>query len=130
MYVDPAGVVGDSAVLVLVLVYVLVCGCVRLCAVGGDCVRSCVCVCVCVYVCVCVCVCVSLCVRSLALVVVVVMGGGGWSVCLMVVGGSGGKFAWGRIRMTAVGFEPTPFRNGALSHRLRPLGQTVMFRLR
>ena len=27
--------------------------------------------------------------------------------------------------MTAVGFEPTPFRNGALSHRLRPLGQTV-----
>ena len=28
--------------------------------------------------------------------------------------------------MTAVGFEPTPFRNGALSHRLRPLGQTVM----
>lgn len=32
--------------------------------------------------------------------------------------------------MTAVGFEPTPFRNGALSHRLRPLGQTVMFRLR
>lgn len=29
--------------------------------------------------------------------------------------------------MTAVGFEPTPFRNGALSHRLRPLGQTVMF---
>ena len=28
--------------------------------------------------------------------------------------------------VTAVGFEPTPFRNGALSHRLRPLGQTVM----
>ena len=28
-------------------------------------------------------------------------------------------------KMTAVGFEPTPFRNGALSHRLRPLGQTV-----
>ena len=27
--------------------------------------------------------------------------------------------------MTAVGFEPTPLRNGALSHRLRPLGQTV-----
>ena len=25
-------------------------------------------------------------------------------------------------RMTAVGFEPTPLRNGALSHRLRPLG--------
>ena len=30
-------------------------------------------------------------------------------------------------QMTAVGFEPPPFRNGALSHRLRPLGQTVMF---
>ena len=28
--------------------------------------------------------------------------------------------------MTAVWFEPTPFRNGALSHRLRPLGQTVL----
>ena len=28
--------------------------------------------------------------------------------------------------VTAVGFEPTPFRNGALSHRLRPLGQTVI----
>ena len=28
--------------------------------------------------------------------------------------------------LTAVGFEPTPFRNGALSHRLRPLGQTVL----
>ena len=28
--------------------------------------------------------------------------------------------------MTPVGFEPTPFRNGALSHRLRPLGQTVL----
>ena len=28
--------------------------------------------------------------------------------------------------MTAVGFEPTPLRNGALSHRLRPLGQTVL----
>ena len=27
--------------------------------------------------------------------------------------------------MTAVGFEPTPFRTGALSQRLRPLGQTV-----
>ena len=25
-----------------------------------------------------------------------------------------------------MGFEPTPFRNGALSHRLRPLGQTVL----
>ena len=29
-------------------------------------------------------------------------------------------------KVTAVGFEPTPFRNGALSHRLRPLGQTVL----
>ena len=29
------------------------------------------------------------------------------------------------IKMTPVGFEPTPFRNGALSHRLRPLGQSV-----
>ena len=28
-------------------------------------------------------------------------------------------------RMTPVGFEPTPFRNGALSHRLRPLSQSV-----
>ena len=27
--------------------------------------------------------------------------------------------------MTPVGFEPMPFRNGALSHRLRPLGQSV-----
>jgi hypothetical protein len=29
------------------------------------------------------------------------------------------------IHMTLVGLEPTPFRNGALSHRLRPLGQSV-----
>ena len=28
--------------------------------------------------------------------------------------------------MTAVGFEPTPLRTGALSQRLRPLGQTVL----
>ena len=28
--------------------------------------------------------------------------------------------------MTPVGFEPTPFRTGALSQRLRPLGQTVL----
>ena len=28
--------------------------------------------------------------------------------------------------LTAVRFEPTPFRNGALSHSLRPLGQTLM----
>ena len=27
--------------------------------------------------------------------------------------------------MQKVGFEPTPLRNGALSHRLRPLGHTV-----
>ena len=32
----------------------------------------------------------------------------------------------GALPVTAVGFEPTPFRNGALSHRLRPLGQTVL----
>ena len=25
--------------------------------------------------------------------------------------------------MQTVGFEPTPFRNAALTHRLRPLGQ-------
>ena len=31
--------------------------------------------------------------------------------------------------MTAVGFEPTPLRTGALSQRLRPLGQTVLFDL-
>ena len=29
--------------------------------------------------------------------------------------------------MTTVGFEPTPLRTGALSQRLRPLGQIVMF---
>ena len=29
-------------------------------------------------------------------------------------------------RVTAVGFEPTPLRTGALSQRLRPLGQTVL----
>ena len=31
--------------------------------------------------------------------------------------------------LTGVGFEPTPFRTGALSQRLRPLGQTVLRRL-
>ena len=31
--------------------------------------------------------------------------------------------------MTAVGFEPTPLRTGALSQRLRPLGQTVLLRI-
>ena len=43
--------------------------------------------------------------------------------------GGGVNAAWQDIcmsEMTAVGFEPTPFRNGALSHRLRPLGQTVL----
>ena len=30
-----------------------------------------------------------------------------------------------RACLTAVGFEPKPFRTGALSQRLRPLGQTV-----
>ena len=29
-------------------------------------------------------------------------------------------------KMTAVGFEPTPLRTGALSQHLRPLGQTVL----
>ena len=29
-------------------------------------------------------------------------------------------------RVTAVGFEPPPLRNGALSRRLRPLGLTVL----
>ena len=28
--------------------------------------------------------------------------------------------------VTPVGFEPTPFRTGALSQRLRPLGQSVL----
>ena len=35
----------------------------------------------------------------------------------------GGRYV---AKMTPVGFEPTPFRNGALSHRLRPLGQSVL----
>ena len=29
------------------------------------------------------------------------------------------------LKMTPVGFEPTPLRTGAWSQRLRPLGQTV-----
>ena len=33
---------------------------------------------------------------------------------------------WAQQDLTAVGFEPTPLRTGALSQRLRPLGQTVM----
>ena len=48
--------------------------------------------------CVCVCVCARVCVFALA---------------------SGRN-------VTAVGFEPTPLRTGALSQRLRPLGQTVL----
>ena len=32
-----------------------------------------------------------------------------------------------RPMLTAVGFEPTPLRTGALSQRLRPLGQPVLF---
>ncbi len=31
-----------------------------------------------------------------------------------------------KTKVTAVGFEPTPLRTGALSQRLRPLGQTVL----
>jgi hypothetical protein len=31
-----------------------------------------------------------------------------------------------RQKMTPAGFEPTPFRNGALSHRRRPLAQSVL----
>ena len=31
--------------------------------------------------------------------------------------------------LTAVGFEPTPFRTGTWSQRLRPLGQTVLVSL-
>ena len=30
------------------------------------------------------------------------------------------------VKMTPVGFEPTPLRIGALSQRLRPLGQSVL----
>ena len=36
------------------------------------------------------------------------------------------KFA--KSRLTTVGFEPTPFRNSALSYRLRPLGHIVIDR--
>ena len=32
-------------------------------------------------------------------------------------------------KVTAVGFEPTPLRTGALSQRLRPLGQTVIWEM-
>ena len=37
---------------------------------------------------------------------------------------------WRKDEMTAVGFEPTPLRTGALSQRLRPLGQTVLASVR
>ena len=30
-----------------------------------------------------------------------------------------------KFKMTAVGFEPTPFRTGALNQRLRPLGHAA-----
>jgi hypothetical protein len=40
--------------------------------------------------------------------------------------GAGSRGGVNDGKMTAVGFEPTPLRNGALSHRLRPLGQTVL----
>ena len=47
---------------------------------------------------------------------------------------AGGKAPWARkgsddssdFCMTAAGIEPTPLRTGALSQRLRPLGQTVL----
>ena len=39
---------------------------------------------------------------------------------------SGATRGLGNAAVTPVGFEPTPFRNGTLSHRLRPLGQTVL----
>ena len=34
------------------------------------------------------------------------------------------RYELGQKKLSAVGFEPTPFRTGALSQRLRPLGQT------
>ena len=37
-------------------------------------------------------------------------------------------FLQAKTKVTAVGFEPTPLRTGALSQRLRPLGQTVLSR--
>ena len=36
------------------------------------------------------------------------------------------EFCVSKGKVTAVGFESTPLRDGALSLRLRPLGQTVM----
>ena len=41
-----------------------------------------------------------------------------------------GKSCRRAINMTPVGFEPTPLRTGALSQRLRPLGQSVLGILR
>ena len=42
------------------------------------------------------------------------------------MGGRGQRAADREEETTPVGFEPTPLRSGALSHRLRPLGQTVL----
>jgi hypothetical protein len=39
---------------------------------------------------------------------------------------AGPSFLFEDRRMTTVGFEPTPLRTGALSQRLRPLGQIVL----
>ena len=41
---------------------------------------------------------------------------------------SGVLLHYDAVEMTAVGCEPTPLRTGALSQRLRPLGQTVLNR--
>ena len=73
------------------------------------CVFVCACVSLCVFVCVCVCVCVF------------------W-VRLWVLRGGVRQFVGGgsKYKVTAVGFEPTRLRTGALSQRLRPLGQTVL----
>ena len=46
------------------------------------------------------------------------------SLCRAQVG-SEATAADNEKQVTPVGFEPTPLRNGALSHRLRPLGQSV-----
>ena len=85
--------------------------------------------------CVCVCVCASLDPRSWSVCVCVSV-----NVCDLIVG------CWrffisvfpylrcieqigsmlGHPQVTAVGFETKPLRTGALSQRLRPLGQTVL----
>ena len=46
-------------------------------------------------------------------------------VCVLSTGSMSASMGSGE-QLTAVGFEPTPFRTGALSQRLRPLGQTVL----